>query len=44
MKGSGLDTLSPLESIVKNTEKIVKASLRHQTAVVLAEYADSVEG
>lgn len=44
LKGSGLDTLSPLESIVRNTEKIVKASLRHQTAVVLAEYADSVEG
>lgn len=44
LKGSGLDTLSPLESIVRNTEKIVKASLRHQTAVVLAEYADTVDG
>lgn len=44
LKGSGLDTLSHLESIVNNTEKIVKASLRHQTAVVLAEYADTVDG
>ena len=44
MKGSGLDTISPLESIITNTEKIVKASLKNQVAVVIANYADNVDG
>lgn len=44
LKGSGLDTQSHLESIVRNTDKIVKAALRNQTAVVLADYADTVDG
>ena len=44
MKGSGRDTLSPLESIIQNTEKIINASIKHQTMQVLAQYADNVEG
>lgn len=44
MKGSGLDTLDPLESIVKNTEKIIAASIKHQTVDVLGTYADTVDG
>ena len=44
MKGSGRDTLSPLESIIQNTEKIINASIKHQTMQVLAQYADTVEG
>ncbi len=42
--GSGLDTLSHLESIIRNVEKIVKASTRNQTAAVLGSYADNVDG
>ena len=44
MKGSGLDTMSPLESIIKNTERIITASIKHQAASVLTGYADSVDG
>ena len=44
MKGSGLDTLDHLESIIANTERIIAASLKHQTADVLSKYADTVEG
>jgi len=44
MKGSGLDTLDPLENIVQNTERIISASIRHQTADLIGEYADTVEG
>ncbi len=43
-KGSGELILSPVESIIKNTEKMVKFSLRNQTARVLASYADTVDG
>lgn len=44
MKGSGLDTLDPLESIVKNTERIISAAIKHQTVDVLSAYADNVDG
>lgn len=42
--GSGLDTLSHLESIIRNVEKVIKASVRNQTAAVLGSYADNVDG
>ena len=44
MKGSGLDTLSPLENVVKNAERIITASIKHQAASVLTGYADKVDG
>ena len=44
MKGSGLDTLDPLESIVKNTENIISAAIKHQTADLIGRYADTVDG
>ena len=44
MKGSGLDTLDPLESIVSNTERIISAAMKHQVADVIGQYADTVEG
>ena len=43
-KGSGELILSPLESIIKNTDKMVKFALRNQTMQVLASYADTVDG
>ena len=43
-KGSGELILSPLESIIKNTDKMVKFALRNQTMQVLANYADTVDG
>ena len=43
-KGSGQSIISPIESIVSNTEKIVKSAMRHRTARALARYADSIEG
>lgn len=43
-KGSGEQIISPMESIIRNTEKIVKASLRNQVATVWANIADNVEG
>ncbi len=42
--GSGLDTLSHLESIIRNVEKVIKASVRNQTAAVIGSYADNVDG
>jgi N12 class adenine-specific DNA methylase len=44
IKGSGASILNPLESIVKNTEKFVKASTKNQVMQVLAEYVNEVEG
>ena len=44
MKGSGRDTLNHLESIVRNTEKIITASIKHQAVSALTEYADTVDG
>jgi hypothetical protein len=43
-KGSGLEIISPLESIVNNTEKFVKFALRNEVMQVWADYADSVDG
>ena len=43
-KGSGLDIISPLESIIKNTENMVKLALKNQTMKVLGDYADNVDG
>ena len=43
-KGSGEQIISPVESIIRNTEKIVKASLRNQVATAWANIADKVEG
>lgn len=43
-KGSGALILSPVESIIRNTEKMVKLALRNQTARVLSSYADTVDG
>ncbi len=43
-KGSGLEIISPLESIIMNTEKMVKFAQRNQVMRVWAEYADTVDG
>lgn len=43
-KGSGLDIISPLESIIMNTEKMVKFAQRNQVMKVWSEYADTVDG
>ncbi len=43
-KGSGELIISPTESIIRNTEKMVKFALRNQTVSVLADYADTVDG
>ena len=43
-KGSGELIISPLESIIKNTDKMVKFALRNQTMQVLTNYADTVDG
>lgn len=43
-EGSGELILSPTESIIRNTEKMVKLALRNQTARVLSSYADTVDG
>lgn len=43
-KGSGELIISPLESIIKNTEKFVKVAVRNQVADVLGHYADTVDG
>ena len=43
-KGSGESIISPLESIINNTDKMVKFALRNQTMQVLANYANTVEG
>ena len=43
-KGSGELIISPLESIINNTDKMVKFALRNQTMQVLSNYADTVDG
>ena len=43
-KGSGEMIISPLESILTNTEKMVNFSLRNQVGATLANYADTVDG
>ena len=43
-KGSGLNIISPLESIIVNTEKMVKFAQRNQVMQIWSEYADTVEG
>ena len=43
-KGSGELIISPLESIIKNTEKFVNVAVRNQVADVLGNYADTVDG
>lgn len=43
-KGSGESIMSPLENIIKNTDKFAKFALRNQTMDVLAKYADTVDG
>ena len=44
MIGSGRDILDPLESIVTKTETIIAASIKHQVADLIGQYADSVDG
>lgn len=43
-KGSGEMIISPTESIIRNTEKMVKYALRNQVMQELANYADNVDG
>lgn len=42
--GGGELLISPLESIIRNTEKMVKFGTRQRTMQILAEYADSIDG
>ena len=44
IKGSGASIINPLESIVKNTEKFVKAATRNQVMQVLTSYANEADG
>ena len=43
-KGSGALIISPTESIIRNTEKMVKFALRNQVMQTLAHYANTVDG
>lgn len=43
-KGSGLEIQDPIESIVYNTVRFVKAATRNQVMQVLSDYANSVDG
>lgn len=43
-KGSGALIISPVESIIRNTEKMVKFAMRNRVMQVWAEYADKVDG
>lgn len=43
-KGSGAEIISPVESIIRNTEKMVKFAMRNQVMQVWANYADNVDG
>lgn len=43
-KGSGLEILDPIESIVYNTSRFVKAATRNEVMQRVAEYADDVTG
>ena len=43
-KGSGELIISPCESIIRNTEKMVKLAVRNQVMQTFAKYADTVDG
>lgn len=43
-KGSGALIISPTESIIRNTEKMVKFAMRNQVMSMWADYADTVDG
>lgn len=43
-KGSGELIISPTESIIRNTEKMVKFAMRNQVMRAWSEYADNVDG
>ncbi len=43
-KGSGALIISPTESIIRNTEKMVKFAMRNQVMGMWAYYADTVDG
>lgn len=43
-KGSGALIISPTESIIRNTEKMVKFAMRNQVMGMWADYADTVDG
>ena len=43
-KGSGELIISPTESIIRNTEKMVKFAMRNQVMRIWAKYADTVDG
>lgn len=44
IKGSGASIINPLESIINNTEKFVKAATRNQVMQVLTNYTKEAEG
>lgn len=43
-KGSGAEIISPVESIIRNTEKMVKFAMRNQVMQAWAYYADNIDG
>lgn len=43
-KGDGSMILNPLESIIKNTEKIIKSAERNRVMSVLMDYGEHVDG
>ncbi len=43
-KGSGALIISPTESIIRNTEKMIKFAMRNQVMGMWADYADTVDG
>lgn len=43
-KGSGLEIISPLQSIIENTHNMVKFAMRNRVMQVLCDYSDNVEG
>ena len=43
-KGSGELIISPTESIIRNTEKMIKFALRNRVMRIWANYADNIDG
>lgn len=43
-KGSGASIVSPLESVIRNTEKYVKCGMRNRVTQSLAEWAEIIPG
>lgn len=43
-KGSGLEIIDPIESIVNNTSRFVKAATRNEVMQKITEYANTIEG